>query len=76
MVDSEVVIQMVMLNKISQSRQNLFLSNLQERFQICIGRSRFAQPENLDKIIQSQLRTGEDLEKRSRILWNDDYMTP
>ena len=50
-------------------------SNLQKRFQICIRWSSFAQPKNFDKIIQSQFRAREDLEKRSRILWNDDYMT-
>src|SRR5258706_263467 len=75
MVDSEVAIQIVVPNQILQSRQHLILPNLQERLQIGISWSSFAQPENLDEIIQSQLRIGEDLEKRSRVLRNDNHMT-
>src|SRR5258706_13564501 len=76
MVDGEVAIQMVVVNEILQSRQNPILPNLQKWLQVCIGRCPVSQPENLDKIIQPQLGTGKNLEEWSRILWNDDHMTP
>jgi hypothetical protein len=66
---------MVVLNEILQSRENSILPDLQERLEIGVGWRSFSEPDNLDQIIQPQLGTGEDLEKRARILRNDDYMT-
>lgn len=75
MVDGEVMIQMVISNELLQSRKYFVLPHLQARLQVYVSWRSFVQPENLDQIIQSQLGTGQNVEKRSWILRNDDHIS-